>query len=53
MALKWFESIDNTKLYDGDKLEPTYVALRAADKSAMDIINSALRPNSNIDKLLS
>lgn len=43
----------NMKRYNGDKLGPTYDALKKAGKSDMDIINSASRPNINIDKLLS
>ena len=41
------------KRYNGDKLGPTYDALKEAGKCDMDIIHSASRPNINIDKLLS
>ena len=42
----------NMGKYDGDKLGPTYDALKAAGKSDMDIINSSSRPNMDIDRLL-
>lgn len=41
----------NIERYD-DKLGPTYEYLKMAGKTDTQIIESAARPNSNIDKLL-
>ena len=42
----------NMNRYDGDKLGPTYEYFKKKGKSDRAIIDSASKPNSDIDKLL-
>lgn len=50
---RWRGEREGDRRKNGDKLGPTYDALKEAGKCDMDIIHSASRPNINIDKLLS